>query len=177
MWSGTVVPRWVLHTCLGDLAIMSGWVAGIIMAPAPQWWQSAGRGSSSSSVVNTKQRCLWVLTAEGSQQVQQSLLVVYSHPWQLSAGCLVVLGTWGLRTLLSARSRWLASSRVACCLWSSHRWPLAPHLWPPFFSCWDGHVDITEMCGLRSWLLLGATEGAVVLVPSLSMFVCLLEVQ
>lgn len=44
-------------------------------------------------------------------------------------------------------------------------WLWAPHLGPLSFSSWDGQVNVTEMCGLRSWTVLG-----VVLVPSLRAF-------
>lgn len=46
---------------------------------------------------------------------------------------------------------------------------LGSHLQPLSFSYWDGCADI-EMCGLRSWVLLGAAHGPVLVDPSLSAF-------
>lgn len=40
-------------------------------------------------------------------------------------------------------------------------WSWVPDLGPPSFSCWDVYTDITEMCDLRSSVLLGAADGPV----------------
>lgn len=61
---------------------------------------------------------------------------------------------------------------ATCSLWSSETptpWPWTPHLGPPSFSCWDGLVDIAEMSGLRSSVLLGAgfSWGVLLLLPTL----------
>lgn len=44
-------------------------------------------------------------------------------------------------------------------LYDFHPWAVAPHLRPPSFSCWDERAHITEMCGLRSSVLLIAANG------------------
>lgn len=46
-------------------------------------------------------------------------------------------------------------------------WSWVPDLGPPSFSCWDVHTDITEMCDLRSSVLLRAADGPVL--PDLSL--------
>lgn len=39
--------------------------------------------------------------------------------------------------------------------------PGAAAHWPPSSSCWDGRLDIVEMCGLRSSVFLGTVDGSV----------------
>lgn len=84
-----------------------------------------------------------------------------------SAGRLVIrgcLGPWE-PVLDSHRGGQYLVELTAFHLWSCR---FSPHVGRPSLSCLDEYADVTEMYGLRSSVLLGAADGTVVLVPSLS---------
>lgn len=89
----------------------------------------------------------------GGSQVPARYRAVYRclDPWNPDSG-----SHWGGRPLASSAA--LATGCLG----------LPPHLEPPSFSCWDRQVDIAEMCGFRSSVLLVAADGPIFLGPFLS---------